>query len=151
VQVALGPVSFARGHSPNLVSQCSRCARPDHLIGIPTMATSKTSDGSPSTSSRTSGRPSSAFIGVLAGPILAVLFSFTRMGPPGFVWWEGKGGETIATPLGRMILSILFVSGGFAGGLCGWALDTWYRPRIATAKRQSGAGQSRLWDREIDG
>jgi hypothetical protein len=115
------------------------------------MATSKTFDGWLSTSSRTAGRPSSAFIGALAGPILAVLFSFIRIGPPGFIWWEGKGGETIQTPLGRIILSIIFVSGAYAGCLCGWALDTWYRPRIATAKRGSDAGQGRLWDREIDG
>ncbi len=94
---------------------------------------------------------SSAFVGALAGPMLAVLFSFARIGPPGFIWWEDKGGGTIQTPLGRVILSIIFVSGGYAGAFGGWAIDTWYRRRPTTEKRKSDAGQGHLWDREMDG
>jgi len=39
--------------------------------------------------------------------------------PAGLVWCQGKGGEIILTPVGRTIVSVIIVIGGFAGALCG--------------------------------
>jgi hypothetical protein len=94
---------------------------------------------------------SGAFVGLLAGPVLALFFSFGRIGPPGFIWWEGKGGETFQTPLGQTVLVIISVVGAIAGSLCGWAFDLWYRPGIAAGKLKSDAPSAHLWDRELDG
>jgi hypothetical protein len=95
-------------------------------------------------------RASSAFVGALAGPVLGLMFIWARIGPAGLIWWQGKGGETILTPLGRIICSIIFAMGGIGGALCGWALDARHRPRI-TAKLKTDAPQEHLWDRELDG
>jgi hypothetical protein len=95
-------------------------------------------------------RASSAFLGALAGPVLALMFIWARIGPEGFIWWQGKGGETILTPLGRIICSIIFAIGGIGGALCGWAMDARYR-RSVTAKLKTEAPQEHLWDRELDG
>jgi hypothetical protein len=92
-----------------------------------------------------------AFVGSLAGPVLGLLFTLARVGPAGLVWWQGKGGETILTPLGRTILSVIIVIGGFAGAVCGWAFDSRYRPEIAAAKPKRYAPQEHLWDRDLDG
>jgi hypothetical protein len=78
------------------------------------------------------------------------MFIGARICPAGLIWWEGKGGETILTPLGRIICSIIFALGGIGGALCGWALDARYRSRI-TAKPKTDSPQEHLWDRELDG
>jgi hypothetical protein len=95
-------------------------------------------------------RASSAFVGALAGPVLGLMFIWARIGPAGLIWWQGKGAETILTPLGRTICSIIFAIGGIGGALCGWALDARYRPGI-TAKLKPDAPQEHLWDRDLDG
>ena len=106
----------------------------------------------PRSESSLSEKPASyAFVGSLTGPVLGLLFTFARIGPAGLIWWQGKGGETILTPLGRIIVSIIIVVGAFAGALCGWAFDARYRPEIAAAKPKSDAPQEHLWDRELDG
>jgi hypothetical protein len=92
-----------------------------------------------------------ACVGLLTGPILGLLFTFARIGPAGLVWWQGKGGETILTPLGRIFCSIIFAVGAFAGALCGLALEARYRPEIHAAKPKSDTPQEHLWDRELDG
>ena len=61
----------------------------------------------------------------MIGPLLGVLFSHARIGPAGYFWWEGKGGETFLTPLGRTIFVIVFVSGAITGALCGRVFDAW--------------------------
>jgi hypothetical protein len=98
------------------------------------------------------GEPvSNAWVGAMAGPLLGLLFSFTRIGPAGLIWWEGKGGETILTPLGRTIGVTLVIAGAIAGSLCGMAFDVWGRPGIAGAKPKRNAPQEHLWDRQLDG
>jgi hypothetical protein len=94
-------------------------------------------------------RASSAFLGALAGPALALMFIWARIGPAGLIWWQGKGGETILTPWGRMICCILFAIGGIGGALCGWASDARCRFRL-TAKLKTDAPKEHLWDRELD-
>lgn len=69
-------------------------------------------------------RPSRAFIGAMIGPLLGVLFSQARVGSPGLLWWEGKGGETFMTPLGRIIFVILITAGAIVGALCGRVIET---------------------------
>jgi hypothetical protein len=69
-------------------------------------------------------RPSRAFIGALAGPLLGVLFfQAVRISPPGPLWWEGKGGSTVLTSLGRTISIVLLITGMIVGLVCGSALD----------------------------
>jgi len=98
------------------------------------------------------GKPVSyACVGALAGPVLGLLFTFARIGPAGLIWWQGKGGETILTTLGRIFCSIIFAVGGFAGALFGLALEARYRPESPAAKPKSDAPQEHLWDRELDG
>jgi hypothetical protein len=98
------------------------------------------------------GKPASyGFVGALAGPVLGILFTLARIGPAGLIWWQGKGGETILTALGQIIVGIIIVVGAVVGALCGWAFDARYRPEIAAAKPKSGASQEHLWDRELDG
>ncbi len=98
-----------------------------------------------------SGKPATyACVGALAGPVLGLLFAFARVGPAGLFWWQGKGGETILTPLGRILCSIVFAVGAYAGVLCGLALEAKYRPERPAAKPKSDAPQD-LWDRELDG
>jgi hypothetical protein len=78
-------------------------------------------------------RPSRAFLGAMIGPLLGVLFSQARIGPKGFSWWAGKGGETFLTPLGRTIFVIVFVGGTIAGAFCGRAVDVWRGERSERA------------------
>jgi hypothetical protein len=96
-------------------------------------------------------RPSWAFVGALAGPVLGILFSFSRIGPSGLVWFEGKGGGTIQTPLGQIIESIVFVVGSWVGVLFALALEAKYRPDARAARPKSDAPKEDLWDRELDG
>ncbi len=70
-------------------------------------------------------RPNRAFIGAMIGPLLGVLLSHARIGPEGYFWWEGKGGETFLTPLGRTIFVIVFVSGAILGALSVRVFDLW--------------------------
>jgi hypothetical protein len=92
-----------------------------------------------------------AFVGALVGPILGILFSFTRIGPPGFLWFEGKGGETIQTPLGRLIESVIWIVGSWVGALFALAVEARSRPEARIAKPQSDPPQEHLWDCELDG
>ncbi len=92
-----------------------------------------------------------ACVGALAGPVLGLLSTSARIGPAGLIWWQGKGGETILTPLGRIFCSIIFAVGAFAGVLCGVALEVRYRREILNAKPKIAAPQELLWDRELDG
>jgi hypothetical protein len=67
------------------------------------MNTRKKSSALRSKPSLSRGPESYAFIvGLLAGLVPALLFIlvfiFARIGPRGFLWWEGKGGETVPTP-----------------------------------------------------
>jgi hypothetical protein len=106
----------------------------------------------PRSESSLRGKPMSyACVGALAGPVLGFLCSFARIGPVGLLWWLGKGGETILTPLGRICCSIIVFVGAFAGVLCGLALEAKYRPEIPAAKPKRDAPQEHLWDRELDG
>jgi hypothetical protein len=114
------------------------------------MDASKTFDASRSESSLRGKPMSYACVGALAGPVLGLLFSFARIGPVGLVWWQGKGGATILTPLGRTCCSVILLVGAFAGYLCGLALEARYRPEIPAAKPKSDVPQDRLWDRELD-
>jgi hypothetical protein len=99
-----------------------------------------------------SRRPANwAFVGALAGPILGILFSFTRIGPLGFLWFEGKGGETIQTPQGRLIESVIWILGSWVGALFALAVEARYRPEARIAKPKSDPSQEHLWDRELDG
>lgn len=99
-----------------------------------------------------SGKPATyACVGALAGPVLGLLFTFARIGPAGLIWWQGKGGETILTPLGRIFCSIIFAMGALAGALCGLAWQARHRPRRRAAKLESDAPEEHLWDRELDG
>jgi hypothetical protein len=52
----------------------------------------------------------------------------------GYLWWEGKGGETILTPLGRIVASTLVIAGAVVGALCGWILGTIYQRAMAGRK-----------------
>jgi hypothetical protein len=73
----------------------------------------------------------------MCGPVpglLFGLFGFPRIGPMGFLWWEGKGHETILTPLGRIVASTLVVVGALAGALCGWLLGLIYQRAMAGRK-----------------
>lgn len=90
-------------------------------------------------------------VGVLAGPVLGLLFTFARIGPAGLIWWQGKGGETILTPLGRTIVSVIMIVGAVAGALGVLALEARYRTEIAAGKPKSDAPPERLWDRELVG
>ena len=92
-----------------------------------------------------------AFVGALAGPVLGILFSFTRIGPLGFLWFEGKGGETIQTPVGRLIESVIWIVGSLVGTLFALAVEARYRPEARIAKPKSDPPQEHLWDRELDG
>jgi len=106
----------------------------------------------PRSESSLSGKPASyACVGLLVGPVLGLLFTCARIGPTGFIWWQGKGGETILTPLGRVFCSIIVAMGACAGALCGLALEARFRREIPAAKPKSDAPQERLWDRELDG
>lgn len=107
-------------------------------------------DAPRSTPSTTQRPTSRAFVGTLAGPLLAFLLMFTRIGPPGFLWSEGKDGP-IETPLGRTIIWIILIVGAIAGSLCGIAFDAWGRPTITAAKLKRVAPQEHLWDHELDG
>jgi hypothetical protein len=90
-------------------------------------------------------------VGAFFGAILALLFSVSRLGPRAFLWFEGKGGETILTPLGNIVRAIVFVTGAFTGSFCERAIHLWYGRWIATAKQRYEAGQDPLWDTELDG
>ena len=59
----------------------------------------------------------------MGGPFLGLLFWTARIGPSGLLWFEGKGGETIQTPLGRTVVAVLFAAGAVVGALLGWAFD----------------------------
>jgi hypothetical protein len=63
----------------------------------------------------------------MIGPLLllGLLFFHARIGPAGYFWWEGKGGETFLTRLGRNIFAIMFVSSGIIGAVCGRVIDAW--------------------------
>ncbi len=91
-----------------------------------------------------------AFVGALAGLVLGLLFSFTRIGPPGFLWFEGKGGETFQTPLGRLI-DVIGIVGSWVVALFALAVEARYRPEARIAKPKSDPPQEHLWDRELDG
>ena len=114
------------------------------------MDASKPLDSARAEHSLTGERVSSAFVGAMAGPVLGILFSFTRIGPAGLIWLEGKGGP-ILTPVGRTIGVIIVIAGAIAGSLCGMAFDVWCRPGIAAARLKSSAPQEQLWDRQLDG
>ena len=115
------------------------------------MDASKSFDAARSETSPSEKQASYAFVGSLAGPAVGLLFTFARIGPAGIIWWQGKGGETILTPTGRIIVCIVIVAGAFAGALCGWAFDARYRPDIAAVKPKRHAPQAHLWDRDLDG
>jgi hypothetical protein len=68
-----------------------------------------------------------AYIGAIAGPVLAALSLFTRIGARGLLWLEGKGGSTIQTPLGWIISAIILMVGTLAGALLGFALEARYQ------------------------
>ena len=82
-----------------------------------------------------------AFVGALLGPALGILFSFSRIGPPGLIWWQGKGGETIQTPLGRGILSVTVVVGAFASAFLALVLEARYRHEARAVKPKGDAPQ----------
>jgi hypothetical protein len=90
------------------------------------------------------------FIGALSGPVLGLFFTFARVGPAGLIWFPGKGGETILTPSGRIIVSVIFFVGAVVGAFCGLALEARYRSGIGAGKSKSGPPQEDLWDREVD-
>lgn len=92
-----------------------------------------------------------AFVGALAGPFLGILFLVARIGPAGLIWWEGKGGETIPTSLGRITACLIIVLGAWTGALCALVLEARYRPGIAAAKLKHQAPKEHLWDHELDG
>jgi len=108
---------------------------------------------------------SCAFVGALIGPFLGFLFFVARIGPAGHFWWQGKGGETFLTPLGKFILVSLFVGGAYVGVFCGWAIDARSRPGETEVlvpkgtperKKPSPRGtlnidQDLLWDKDLDG
>ncbi len=99
-----------------------------------------------------SGKPASwGHVGAMAGPVLVALSLFTRIGPRGLLWLQGKGGSTIQTPLGRFICGIILVVGTFAGALLGFALEARYRPEAPGAEPKGDAPREHLWDRELDG
>jgi hypothetical protein len=91
---------------------------------------------------------------MLAGLVPTLLFFFAfvyaRIGPAGHLWWEGKGGESIPTPLARTICIAIFAVGALAGGLCRFVLEVRWRPGIPATKPSSEAQQEHLWDRELD-
>jgi hypothetical protein len=89
-------------------------------------------------------------IGMLAGPLLGLLFTYARVGPAGLIWLQGKGGETFLTTTGKIIVSIIVVVGAFAGGLCGVALGARGRTEVPATKPRSEAQREHLWDRELD-
>ncbi|WP_165226099.1 hypothetical protein [Aquisphaera insulae] len=92
-----------------------------------------------------------AILGLWAGPILGFLYSCARIGPPGVLWFQGKGGETILTPRGRGILSVVFLAGSYAGIFGGWAIASWYRRKFAATKPPCEAMADEMWDRDCDG
>ena len=77
-----------------------------------------------------------AFVGALAGPVIAFLFSFTRIGPPGFLWFEGKGGETFQTPLGRLI-EVIWIVGSWLGTFSRWQSKRGIGPKPASPSRRA--------------
>jgi hypothetical protein len=86
---------------------------------------------------------------VLVGPLLGVAFIMARIGPAGLFWWEGPGGETIMTALGRFVYSMIILVGAFAGLLCGSALVARYHPESRATKPRSDIPQEHLWDRQL--
>jgi hypothetical protein len=96
-------------------------------------------------------RASYAVVGVLAGPVLGLVFFMARIGPVGLIWWEGPGGETNLTPLGQFVFRMIIVVGAFVGLLCGLALVATYRPEARARTPKSDTPQEHLWDRELDG
>jgi hypothetical protein len=88
------------------------------------------------------GEPESyGLVGILAGPLLGLVFTYARIGPAGLIWWQGKGGETFLTTPGKMIASIIVVVGAFAGGLCGLAFEARWRLGRRAAKLKNEAQQ----------
>jgi hypothetical protein len=79
------------------------------------------------------------------------VFTWARIGPVGGIWFEGKGGEMILTPLGRVICSVIFFVGAASGALCGAAFDARCRPGRGGIKTKTDFARERLWDRELDG
>ena len=119
------------------------------------MNTRKKSSALRSKLSLSRGPESYAFIlGLLAGLVPALLFIlvfiFARIGPRGFLWWEGKGGETIPTPLARIIAIAIFAVGAFGGAICAFVLEVRWRPETLAARPKSEAQREHLWDRELD-
>jgi hypothetical protein len=78
------------------------------------------------------------FLGALAGPLLGFVFAYARVGPLGLLWFEGKGGETILTPVGRIVDSIVFFVGAIAGIACGWVCREMYQRRHQSAEPKDG-------------
>lgn len=66
-----------------------------------------------------------AWLGALIGPLSAAVISPGRVGPEHFLWWQGKGGETILTSLGRIVVAGLLIGGSSIGSACGLAIDFW--------------------------
>jgi hypothetical protein len=61
---------------------------------------------------------------MMIGPLLGVLYSqAVRFSSQGLLWWEGKGGSTVLTPLGRTIFVVLLMTGMIVGAVCGNAID----------------------------
>jgi hypothetical protein len=101
--------------------------------------------------SQTGDRAGYAVVGVLAGPVLGLVFFVARIGPAGLIWWEGPGGETILIPLGQFVYRMIIAVGALAGLLCGLALVATYHPEPRATKPTSDTPQEHLWDRELDG
>jgi hypothetical protein len=73
-------------------------------------------------------RGSLGFVGAMVVPaIMYIAWSYARIGPMGVFWVLGKGDDTVWTPLGRLVASILIVVGGLAGAACGTIIDGWHR------------------------
>lgn len=87
-------------------------------------------------------RPRWAFVGPMMGPLAAILFSVARVGPRGLLWFEGKGGETVLTPKGRIVVVVVTIAVAFAGALCGIVLDV----RCRNIRRKPVLSESRSSD-----
>jgi hypothetical protein len=115
------------------------------------MKATKEFDSTRSVSSARGEQESYGLIGMLAGPLLGLLFTYARIGPSGLIWLQGKGGETFLTTPAKIIVTIIVLIGAFAGGLCGLALVATYRPEARAPKPKSETPQEHLWDRQLDG
>lgn len=74
---------------------------------------------------------------MLLGVLLPLLFTYTRIGPAGRFWLEGKGGETFLTPTGKVIAVFLALIGMIVGFVGGLMVDARGGPRNDRARETS--------------